>query len=369
MGKATLLKERKDRILKAIALEKPDRTPVILEYAAFAAKVTHMPISDFVSDVNNSIKAMIQAFHIVGEADAINYGAFCVSGLAYVWMSKVKVPGVDLPEHEIWQVAEAELMKPEDYDRIVAEGWPTFYQSFMEERVDGGMPEKLRTLLKNTPKMLEAWAAHGIPVMIIGGITTPFEMFCGGRSLVEFIHDLYKISDKVKAAMDVTAPCLTGPICKMTKELGVPGVWVGGWRSASSMLSPRLWDRFVFPYLERLINEVVDAGLIAILHLDSDWTRDLARFRSLPRGKCILAIDGSTNIFKAKEVLGDHMCIMGDVPPTMLALGSPDEVYQYGLKLIKEIGPEGFILHSGCDIPMNAKLENVQAMVAAATGK
>jgi len=34
----------------------------------------------------------------------------------------------------------------------------------------------------------------------------------------------------------------------------------------------------------------------------------------------------------------------------------------------RELGPQGFILQSGCDIPANAKLENVQAMVAAATG-
>jgi len=33
------------------------------------------------------------------------------------------------------------------------------------------------------------------------------------------------------------------------------------------------------------------------------------------------------------------------------------------------LGPEGFILHSGCDIPVNARLENVHAMIAAATGK
>ena len=37
-----------------------------------------------------------------------------------------------------------------------------------------------------------------------------------------------------------------------------------------------------------------------------------------------------------------------------------------GLSLIRELGPHGFILQSGCDIPANAKLENVRAMVAAA---
>ena len=43
-----------------------------------------------------------------------------------------------------------------------------------------------------------------------------------------------------------------------------------------------------------------------------------------------------------------------------------DEAEEYCTRLIKELGPEGFILQSGCDIPANAKLENVQAMVAAA---
>jgi uroporphyrinogen-III decarboxylase len=135
------------------------------------------------------------------------------------------------------------------------------------------------------------------------------------------------------------------------------------------MLSPKLWERFVWPYMERIVNEVVDTGLIAILHLDADWTRDLHHFRDLPKGRCVLATDGDTDLFKAKEILGDRMCLMGDVPPAMLSLGSSQQVYEYSTRLIRELGPEGFILQSGCDIPMNAKLENVQAMVSAATAR
>ena len=114
--------------------------------------------------------------------------------------------------------------------------------------------------------------------------------------------------------------------------------------------------------------EIVDADLIALLHLDSDWTRELEIFKELPRAKCIMALDGETDIFKAKEILGDHMCIMGDVPASMLFLEEPEEIYAYCTRLIRQLGPQGFILQSGCDIPANAKLENVQAMVAAAVG-
>ena len=129
-----------------------------------------------------------------------------------------------------------------------------------------------------------------------------------------------------------------------------------------------MWNRFVWPYFRKLVYEVVDAGLIALLHLDSDWTRELERFRELPRGNCIMALDGETDIFQAKKILDNHMCIMGDVPASMLFLNNPDDVYQYCSRLIRELGPQGFILQSGCDIPANAKLENVQAMVAAAVG-
>jgi uroporphyrinogen-III decarboxylase len=169
--------------------------------------------------------------------------------------------------------------------------------------------------------------------------------------------------------MDAIVPHLAAGGIRRAKKLGYPLVWIGGWRSAPCLLSPRMWNRFVWPYFRRLVQEVVDAGLIALLHLDSNWTRELERFRELPRAKCIMALDGETDIFKAKKVLGNHMCLMGDVSASMLYLEEPEDVYDYSAKLIRELGPEGFILHSGCDIPANAKLENVKAMVAAATEK
>jgi uroporphyrinogen-III decarboxylase len=79
-----------------------------------------------------------------------------------------------------------------------------------------------------------------------------------------------------------------------------------------------------------------------------------------------MALDGETDIFEAKKILGDHMCLMGDVPASMLYLERPDAVQAYCTRLIDELGSGGFILQSGCDIPANARLENVKAMVAAA---
>jgi hypothetical protein len=355
------------RILQAVALERPDRTPVVLEYSGFAAYVTQTPMAEFLASPAKNLETMIQAYRLIGEGDAINYGSFWPYNLCYDFMSKVRVPGVDLPDNEMWQVVETELMTPADYDRILDDGWPQFFREFMSERILNDVPAHYLPPNRKSADVINAWRANGIPVLSGGDVTTPIELLCGARSLIQFADDLFEIPDKLAAVMDAMVPHLAAGGIRRAKKLGYPLVWVGGWRSAPCLLSQQMWNRFVWPYFRKLVLAVVDAGLIALLHLDSDWTRELERFTELPRGKCIMALDGETDIFKAKEILGDHMCLMGDVSASMLFLEEPEAVYDYCTELIRKLGPQGFILQSGCDIPANAKLENVRAMVAAAT--
>jgi uroporphyrinogen-III decarboxylase len=106
-------------------------------------------------------------------------------------------------------------------------------------------------------------------------------------------------------------------------------------------------------------------GITPVLHLDSDWTAFFPYLRELPRGKCVINLDGSSDIFRAKEVLGDHCCLMGDVPAALLKLGEVEEVDEYCRRLIAEVGAGGgFILSSGCTVPIDARPENVAAMQA-----
>lgn len=369
MNAAVLLEESLARIMKAVALQRPDRVPVVLEYASFAARVTNTPLPDFLLNLRKSVEVMIEAYKLVtqvGQADAINYGRFSPYGLCYLWLSKVKVPGVDLPVDASHQVLEKELMTRNDYDLVLREGWPKFYRAFMKEKVLDDVPPAVLPSNQPTVDSKEAWAKLGVPVLSNMTIGPPFELLCGGRSLACFAMDLLEIPDKIEAVMEEILPHLFAPFGQKARTGAYPAVWIGGWRTAPALLSPEMWNRFVWPYLRRLVYEVLEHKLIPLLHLDSNWDRELERFRELPRGKIIMALDGETDIFRAKEILGDHICLMGDVPASMLFREDPDTVYNYSTRLIRELGPKGFILHSGCDIPENAKLENVRAMVAAA---
>ena len=48
-----------------------------------------------------------------------------------------------------------------------------------------------------------------------------------------------------------------------------------------------------------------------------------------------------------------------------LASGTPDDVRAYVRDLIRDLGPTGLIMNSGCDIPYTSPKENVRAMVEA----
>jgi len=70
---------------------------------------------------------------------------------------------------------------------------------------------------------------------------------------------------------------------------------------------------------------------------------------------------------RAKQILGDRCCISGNVPASILAAGSPQEVKEYCRKLIDSCGKGGgFILAAGTNSVEGAKIENLRAMVEAA---
>ncbi len=357
---------RRERIAKAVKLEPVDHVPVVLEGVAWNARVTGMTLQAFLSDPLLATQAAVEAFEAVGDADAVNNPTFDVSSLNFLWMTRVKRPGVELGEDELWQVEESGLMLPEDYDRIVAEGWGPFQAAYLNERIAPGRFEEFISFVEGSQAVVDKANAARMPFLSMGVLTTPFEHLCGGRTFTQFVFDLYRMPDKVEAAMQAMMPGLCDAGIAVNKAVGSPGIWIGGWRSASKMLAQPLWDRFVFPYLNAITQQVADAGLIPILHLDSDWTRDLPRLLEMPARTCILSLDSMTDIRKAKEVLGDHMCIMGDVPPAVLSNGTPEDVYAHCRTLVDDVGPTGYILQSGCDIPVDAPLENVKAMVAAA---
>ena len=72
-------------------------------------------------------------------------------------------------------------------------------------------------------------------------------------------------------------------------------------------------------------------------------------------------------MIRAKAILGDIVCLRGNVPASMLTTGSADEVDAFSRRLIETVGKGGgLILDCAIGIPDESKPENVRAMFAAA---
>ena len=361
--------DRLDRLRKTIELEPVDRIPFVFMGTAFAPRYMGASMAEFCADPDLRVDVTLAAMdRLGGEFDGINAlpaGRITVA-LSTAWLSRVAVPGRDLPDDSLWQVRETEVMTVDDYDTIIDRGWLAFLMEYMPRVIDPAeFQANAAWMGANLTRVVQQCRERGYVPVSGGGTTIPFECLCGGRSMEEFFLDLHRIPDKVKAALDVMQPGMIQIGVDGARQSGVPAVWVGGWRAASAMLSPKMWNEFVFPYYLEMVTQLAEHDIVSVLHFDHDWTRDLSRLCELPAKRCILNLDGWTDIRRAKEILGDHMAIMGDVPAPLLATGTPDDVYAYVRDLVRDVGPTGLILCPGCDAPIDAKPENMEAFAAA----
>jgi hypothetical protein len=363
--------QRWNRTLQAVHMEKVDKIPFSYSGSAYVARREGLTIAEFVSDYPKAIDAAVQFCKDLPGIDTLHTPIMNPDALKTLWLSEVKVPGRDLPEDELWQIHEYKRMELEDYEKILKIGYGPWLAEYMQKLGDPG--PSLAAFGQAMPVAIGRLASEAqVPVINAGGnCGGPIEGFCGARTLMEFFLDLVEEPELVKAAMDKAFEFLFANYVATLDALpaaarAVTGAWVGGWRAAPYMLSHDTFMEFCWPYLEKLVMATLERGVLPILHFDSNWDSELETIATLPPRSCILMLDGATDPRKAREILGDRMCLMGDVPSQMLAYSTPNEVYEYTTKLIDDVGHDtGLIVSSGCDCPLNAKDENVDAMIQA----
>ena len=114
--------------------------------------------------------------------------------------------------------------------------------------------------------------------------------------------------------------------------------------------------------LKKLMVGLIEAGITPHPFFEGGYESRLEIIRDIPAGKAMYWFE-RTDMVKAKKILGDRVCIRGNVPASSLCTGSPGEVAAYCKKLINEVGKGGgFILDGAVGIPDEARPENVKAM-------
>jgi Uroporphyrinogen-III decarboxylase len=278
---------------------------------------------------------------------------------------RIKLPGEDLPDNAEYQMHETEIMTQGDYAIIENEGFAEYQNVFLErshgvsrEQVEEGkklMHEKSLSAIERTRKRGQSvlWGpSYG---------NLPFDAFSMMRSIESFYMDMHKLKDKLLDYLQAANDHLIRSAVAAADRSGIRRVFVGGMRGSGQFIALRHFDRFVWPFFKQMIEAFAAQNIVTVLHLDSDWTKNLEYFLELPPKSFVMQLDSATDIFKAKEILRGHCCLMGDVPAALLTVASPSEVDEYCRKLIDEVGRDGGYFYSvGCATPFNARHENMR---------
>ena len=360
-----------ERLSASIALQPVDRVACSLFVSGYGAKFAGITQARFFNDVDLAMQCLDRMKAAFPQWDVIrsSYADLGYSPLLRNrWFQKVALPGEELPEDAPYQIHEEALATQEEIRAIKKTGMIKYMQAVSKRiRPNKGLIHFLIWQMRRNKILrrdLGAALKRGQAFYYGGTLAIGYEMFSMTRGLNDFTKDIYRLKDEMAEILwAIQSDCVK----KAVNETGVSGikrVFVVGTRCGTTFLNKKQFETYSWPFLKDGALKLIAAGIAPIFHLDTDWGRALEYFLELPKGKCIIETDGQTDLFRAKEILRDHICLAGDVPASLLTVGSATDVDEYCKKLIEVVGKGGgFILSNGCTLPPDSKHENVKALI------
>ena len=174
--------------------------------------------------------------------------------------------------------------------------------------------------------------------------------------------DMYRQPDKLLQAIERIESIILQEAISVAKNDGNPRVFIPLHRGADGFMSDEQFRIFYWPSLQRLILALIKEGLTPCPFFEGKVDSRLEYLRELPKGKVLVRFD-TTDLFKAKEIIGDMMCIGGNVPVSLLQVGTPEEVKSYCKNMIDIIGKDGGFIMCTRTVLDDAKPENVRTWI------
>jgi uroporphyrinogen-III decarboxylase len=201
---------------------------------------------------------------------------------------------------------------------------------------------------------------EGFPIQFGGSTQAPFDTLGDYlRGTKGLMLDMYRRPDKVIKACEKLLPYMFELAVSSTKTSGNPRVFIPLHKGLDGFMSLEQFKKFFWPTLRDLMVALINEGLIPCPFWEGNCESRLEVIKDIPAGKACYKFE-ATDMVKAKEMLGGTVCIRGNVPLSILAGGTPDDVRQYCKRLIDMAGKDGgFIMDAATGLD-DAKMENIQ---------
>ena len=396
-----LYDERVKRMADNVALKETDRVPFVYGSRFWAAANAGITFEKFMYDVDAAIDATREVVRML-EPDAFGTGIYAFGeGMETLDYRPMEWPGHGTDPNVTFQYIDEEFMPAADYDEFLLDptgyyirtylpriaggfeflrGFPDFpnqvewgvitgLAAFANPELQQGFQrlftagEQIANSLQKLGAFFEEMKAEGYPIAGGGFCKAPYDHFVDSmRGSKGGMLDMFRKKDKILEAMEKSREFIIRGVVESAKRAGSPYIFMPLHWGLDGFMSPEQFQTFYWPELRKIVLYLIENDTIPTLLWEGNCTTRLEFIGDIPAGKAVYWFE-STDMVKAKEILGDTVCLRGNVPASLLNTGTPEDVDAYCRNLIEKVGKGGgLILDGAASIPDEARKENVLAM-------
>ena len=337
-----------ERMGAVIGGQKPDRVPVIPFISGHTALVCGQPISKFYEDAETCFRCQVLSQEMYGYDGDPLYVYASAGGWEFggdIEFPYKKYSGAPVvTRHPVQSEEDAlKLELPADIAKA------------------GALPIAL--------DVARMQAAHGMPVSLQVGSPFTFAGTVMGED--RMMTWMIKKPDLVHRVLGKVSDFGIAVAEYYVKEFGAEKLMAfhGAATESNKLISPKQFEHFVLPYYTKINKRVIELGIpVMFIHICGEQNKNLPHWQRVPLpAHAILSFGREVPLAKAMELFPDQV-IAGNVDPTLIQEGTPEEVLEQARECI-EIGKfhkGGYVLMSGCDVPPQAPPVNLFQLVKAA---
>jgi uroporphyrinogen-III decarboxylase len=397
-----LFQEREKRIKDVVELRVPDKVPLRFSLAYFPAKYCGITTKAAFYD-SKQWKEACKKTLVDFDADCYlpSTGGGVGQAMEILGVRTMKWPGHGVSDYSSHQSIEMEPMKQEEYDEFMADPSDFIMRKFIPRVCDAGAAMEKWPVFRNltngnalsmfasamvSPEQLEfheklvkagkaqlaaqkemstfdaEMEALGHTNLSPGGAGAPFDIISDSlRGMRGAMMDMYRVPDKLIKVCNMYVDQSLERAAAFARVSKNKRVFMALHRGSDGFMSIDQFKTFYWPTYKKVVMGLIDLGLTPVPFYEGIWDQRLEFLREFPKGKTI-AHFAQTNMKLAKEVLGGHTTIMGDVPSSILQVGTVEQVEAYCKKLIDDCGKDGGLIVTHMPID-EADPKLVKAMV------
>ena len=327
----------KELVEAAMNLETVDRIPFCPPFQGYwALNLAGVSVMDSITKPKMAAEAQ---FKVVKECNIDG------AETMWDWLLPAEAMGceVKIPEHGTIPTVSHIVHSAADLDKLKIPEVKNFYRF-------KGARETTKIMAEKIGKERFLMASLLSPFTLAGELRGVEDMMMDCILEEEFVHDLLRKSLEINSTfMDdmVTWDMDAIILCDPT--------------ASGDLISADDYAKFSKAPLKALGDRVRKGGKIQMNHICGD-TFD--RMDIVAETGCkAYSVDYQVDIKAAVEKMKGRMAIIGNVNPAQVIYsGTPNDVKAATLDVLKKGGKKGYLLGSGCDIPVGTAYENVLAM-------